>query len=304
MILLLTLTAHADGFGSAQLIAGSPDDDSFTGCLASDGCRDSFLRFLGESMMEQGFTMQSHPLILTPLVSGRLGTAVGGSLSTFPFEPPAVNLSGKEENTQFSPVFPRISAGRIAEIGTHRVGMGFSALPPIPVGGARALELGMEGAVVDQLGWGVELDLMFLQAHAPITATQEQLDDRDSFSNSDNLDPELYEERCGASGCTDVFTMSSMGLRGGRVWHLPSGLSPYAKAGVSLLYERLYVMYDETTWGLLAVQPSLHGGTGFQLGESVHLAAGASAALQQPNQSESGTIGVFYKLEGAAAWIF
>jgi hypothetical protein len=52
------------------------------------------------------------------------------------------------------------------------------------------------------------------------------------------------------------------------------------------------------------LQPTIHGGAGWRLGEHVHLALGASAALQQPNQSEEDRIGAFFKLDGSAAWVF
>ncbi len=305
--MLVTNPALADGFGSAKLLDGTPADQSFVDCLESDGCRQSFLRFLSESMLEQGFTMQGLSMSLSPLAHDRDGFVIGGSLATFPFGDPATNLSGKEENTQFSPVFPRINAGIVTQTPDRRYALGGSFLPPIPVGGASALEIGVEGGVVlagpGEPGVGVEAELTFVSANAPITATDEQLEDRDSFSNPDNLDPDRYEEVCGSEGCLDTFTMANLELRGGYGF-VVGDLRPYARLGVTMVSERLYVMYDDTTWGLWSLQPAVHVGSGWQPGENLHLGLGGSLALQQANQSESNSVGVFYTLEGAAAWRF
>ena len=305
--LLLTMTAHADGFGSARLLDGQPNDQNFIDCLDTDNCRQSFLRFLTESMMEQGFTMQGLSLGLSPLAHDRDGFVLGGAIATFPFGAPATNLSGKEENTQFSPVFPRINAGFISQSDDRRVAVGASFLPPIPVGGASALQLGVEGGIVfagpEASGLGIEAEATLVSASAPITATDEQLADRDSYSNPDNLDPDTYEDVCGAEGCIDTFTMANLELRAGYGWVI-GDFRPYARAGVTLVNEWLHVMYDDTTWGIFAVQPAVHAGSGWQSGDNLHLGLGGSVALQQANQSEANTLGVFYTLEGAASWVF
>ena len=92
-------------------------------------------------------------------------------------------------------------------------------------------------------------------------------------------------------------------MRGGYGW-AAGAWAPYVKGGLTVVNERLYVQYDDTTWGIFALQPSLHAGTGWQPLPHLHLALGASAALKQANQSESERIGAFWKLEGAAAWVF
>ena len=304
---LLASSAHADGFGSARLIDGQPVDDSFVSCLESDGCRQSFLRFLSESMLEQGFAMQGFSLSASPLAHDREGFVLGGSLATFPFGDAATNLSGKEENTQFSPVFPRINAGYLSQTDDRRTAIGGSFLPPIPVGGASALELGLEAGMVlagpDEPGIGLEAEFTFIRANAPITATEEQLDDSENFSNADNLTQETYDEVCGTEGCLDTFTEANLELRGGYGWVM-GDFRPYARLGVTVLNEWLYVMYDDTTWQIFSLQPAAHVGSGWQPGEHFHLGLGGSVALQQANQSESESVGVFYTFEGSAGWLF
>ena len=305
--------APGNGFGSARLVDGSPD---FSECIEGGGtCQDDFYAFLSESMLAQGLTMQDHALSTSTLTHRRTGWTVGGSLGTFPSGPPPENLSGKEENTQYSPVFPRLTAGWMdGDTSTAQGAVGLSFTPPIPVQGARALGLGLNGAftrgAATSVRLGLESDLSFIRANAPIAATEDQVADRDSFSNPSNLNPAQFDEVCGedvragAGGCIDTYTLLNFSVRVGQSWHTASGLTPYLKAGATLVNEWLYIKYDDTTWGLTAIQPTVHAGSGWTLGDHMFLAAGGTAALRQANQSEAGTTGVFYTFEGAAAWAF
>ncbi|MEL6343304.1 MAG: hypothetical protein AAFV53_09205 [Myxococcota bacterium] len=297
-----TAAAQDGGFGAARLADGTPE---FENCF-NGSCGDDFFRFLSESMIEQGFAMQNHSLANSPLTNHRSGVIVGASAATFPFEEEPTNLSGKQENTSFSPVFPRISVGYNAE---ENYGVGVFFLPPIPVGGASALQLGAEGGYrfndAGESGFGVEGDFTFLRARAAIVASQEQFDNAEAGGYENNLNPETFEENCSdEDGCIDTFSTYNVGIRAGYSWFIGNGLVPYVKGGVAVLNESLFVEYDETTWTLFAIQPSLHGGVAYQPGDNLHLALGASTALQQANQNEDDTIGLFYKLEGSVAWAF
>lgn len=316
LVVALNAVAHAEappeGFGSARLVSGSPD---FRGCITGGGtCQQSFFRFLSHSMLEQGFAMQHHGLLASPLNNRREGFAVGGDLATFPFAPPRENLSGKQENTQFSPVFPQASVAWLSP-GTARGqgGVGLSVLPPVPVGGASALSLAVDGGwawgAADGTRWSVEGTLSYVRATAPIVATEDQVADRDSFTNPDNLDPERFAEVCGedvdagAGGCLDTYVLLNTGLRAG--WSPRFGTwAPYSKVGLTLVTNRLDVKYDGTSWGLVAVQPSVHLGTSWLPGDHLVVGAGVSAALQQANQNEADRLGLFSTLEGAAGWRF
>lgn len=296
--------AQDSGFGGARLISGTPE---FGNCFNTD-CGPNFFRFLSESMVEQGFAMQSQSLAVSPLTNHQTGVVVGVDVATFPFEEEPTNLSGKQENTSFSPVFPSISVGWLSDSDT-RWGAGVFFLPPIPVNGASALQLGAEGGLSfageQESGWGVEADFTFVRARAAVVASQEQFDNRESGGFENNLQEDTFEENCGdEDGCIDTFTTTNLGLRAGYAWYVGPGLTPYVKGGVAVLNERLDVEYDQTTWGLFGIQPSVHGGVGYQPGDNLHLGLGASAALQQANQSEEDSVGVFYKLEGSVAWAF
>jgi hypothetical protein len=266
-------------------------------------------------MVEQGFAMQSNGLSNTPLSERRAGISVGGQVSTFPFSPPRENLSGKEENTSFSPVFPRLEVGYTTAL-TERSqrSLGLHLLPPLRVNGASALlvavEAGQSWGDGEGRRLGLEADLSYLRALAPITATEEQLSQRDEWSNPDNLDPEQFEAVCGsdvaegAAGCIDRFSFVNVGLRAGWSDAVGESLFPYAKAGLNVVNERMFVKYDGTTWGLFALQPSLHGGVVWAPGEAARLGLGGSTALRQRNQSTEDRFGLLETIEGSAGWHF
>ena len=313
---LWTQTATAappEGFGSAQLVDGRPD---FAGCIEGGGdCQRDFYRFLSASMIEQGFAMMANGLSAGPLVETAPGWTVGGQLSTFPFAPPRENLSGKQENTSFSPVFPRIelmwteaaAQGRQRSLGGH-------LLPPVPVNGASALLVGLEGGVAwpgpGRQRRGVDATLSALRAKAPIVATTDQLADRESWSNPDNLDPDQFQAACGedvakgAAGCIDRFSDLTLGVHGGVAWALPHGLSPQLKLGLNVVYQQLYVKYDDTTWGLFALQPSAHAGLSWAPGEHLRLGLGGTGAVRQAKQYEDDKGGLLGTVEGSAGWHF
>jgi hypothetical protein len=301
-----------EGFGAARLISGSPD---FQNCIQGDGdCQANFYRFLGNSMLEQGFAMQHQPLLSSPLSDDRAGFVVGGDLTTFPFAAPRENLSGKQENTSFSPVFPQLVVGwRGAGDESGQTAVGLSFLPPVPVQGASALSLSVDGGRAwggpEALRFGLEGGLSFVRALAPIVATTDQLENRDQFDNPDNLDPEVFARVCGpdvadgASGCIDRFRLLNLELRAGL--SLPLGaFRPFAKLGLTLVNERLDVKYDATAWGVTALQPAVHGGCTWAPGEHIRLALGGSLGLLQGNQSEDHRAGLLGKLVGAAGWAF
>ena len=103
MLTLILFSPAFAGFGQTSLSQGTPE---FANCLDSSNCQSNFYRFLTHSMMEQGFTIESKSLLSNPALSTQNGIILGSSISTFPFSSPPENLSGKEENTSFSPVFP------------------------------------------------------------------------------------------------------------------------------------------------------------------------------------------------------
>lgn len=284
--------------GEAHLVAGEPD---FTGCLESPSCAEAFYRFLGQSMTEQGFTFQHDALLTSATIDPTPGFVVGAMIDTFPLGPPPENLSGKEENTQFSPVLPRFVGGwRSGKEGVVS-GAGAFFLPPIPVGGASALVAGVDLSVSRPLGEtriGLEGDFTYTRARAPIVATPDQLEDRENWNNPDNLDPDQFAEICGEAGCKDTFVVTNLGVR--TAVAVPAGpVVAWGKLGLAYVNERLHVQYDDTTWALAGLQPSVHLGGSLPIG-IVNLVGGGVVAYKPPVWSESDQAGVYWKLEGAA----
>jgi len=289
------------------IVEGNPE---FAGCINGGGaCADNFYRFLGLSMAEQGFTFQNDPQLLSPTLSRRDGWTVGALLTTFPFSPPRANLSGKEENTSYSPVLPRLFGGWKGEAGSGILGVGAFFLPPIPVGGASALIAGVETGygipIGEKVRVGPEVDFTYTRARAPIVASEEQYEARDDFDNPNNLDPEVYEAVCLPDGCVDTFSIANAGLRVAASVQV-GPLAPYVKVGINTVTERLYVQYDDTTWGLGGVQGVGHLGSLLMIGDHVDLALGAAFGLRPAslNEDPNGGAGLYSKVQGSAAWSF
>jgi len=292
-----------NGFGSFGLVDGNP---SFRGCLNGEQCADNFFKFLNQATLEQGFAMQGGTPLSSSAVNHQEGWAVGGMLQTFPFAPPRTNLSGKTENTQFSPVMPKLAVARLWDAGERHIGVGLTALPPIKVKGASALVVGLNGAVAwDTEGGrlGLEADLSVVQAKAPISASDEQMGDSDQFADG-HLDRATADENCDAdTGCIDTFTMANLELLARWGWAVGDSLVPYAAVGITVLNERLHIQYDDTAWSAFGLQPTVHLGGAWTPGDAIFLSTGTSIALRQGNQSPDG-LGIFYRIEGSAAYRF
>ncbi len=308
--MMLSLIALLAGSASAQslaeLVDGSPE--FLESCLEDpddSGCSDRFYRFLTSSMVAQGFTFQQVPQLSSPLVNRVSGLNLGVMLDTFPFSPAPENLAGKPENTKYSPVLPRLVAGWTGGEGT-RLGAGVFALPPVPIQGASALVAGADAGAAWDLGAttvGVEGDVTFTRARAPIVASEEQYANREDYGN--NLKEETYEAVCAPApdGCIDVFTVMSPSLRAGASWTF-GDLTPSVRLGGTYVNQRLYVMYDDTTWRVRGLQLSAHLGAALALSEQLHLSLGTSYAWRPAAISESEQAGLLFKAQGAAGWIF
>lgn len=306
-MLLALLGTLALAQSPAELIDGNPE---FEGCLGSQGCRDLFYGFLSESMVEQGFTFQPEAALTAPTIHRGEGGIVGVRLTTFPLGPPPENLSGKEENTSPVPVLPRLVGGWTGPVADEvHLGVGGSVLPPVPVAGASALAVSADGAlafdVSDRVRIGPELDLGYSRARAAIVASEEQYEARDDFDNPSNLLPETYEAVCepAPNGCIDTFTVATAGLRVAASVDVGEGFAPYARLGLGWVDQRLWVMYDDTTWRVRGLQPTLGLGSTWshEGGAIAHL--GATAAPRWASISEEGA-GLLFRAQGAFGWRF
>lgn len=301
MLFFLLNIAQAGVF-QASLVKGAPE---FTGCLDSDNCASDFHQFLTHSMMEQGMSMQSHTILSTPLLSvSEGGIFAGAGVHSFPFSSPQENLSGKEENTSFSPVFPSIELGKVSEKKSYSLKL----LPPVPVQGASAFLLSgnISRLLQQEDNWKRSLDteLGLVRARAPITASEEQLEDRDSFDNPDNLLEDTYNENC-PDGCIDTYYHASLEFRIGQSWQVSSLLQPYVQLGSNIIYENLFVQYDQTGWALWSIQPTLRSGLGLQfLDGNLQAMIGGMVTPKYPSQDRDGKLGIFYTTQGQIGYLF
>ena len=154
---LALLTALAFGQSSATLTDGTPE----FGCTAPDACP-QFYSFLSHAMVEQGFALEHVDTGAPAYHLPYAGLRLGGSFATFPFTGARENLSGKEENTEFSPVLPRLQLGGSQLVGDWVVSADLALTPPVPVGGASAfvasMTLGAGRAVHARVRIGGELE--------------------------------------------------------------------------------------------------------------------------------------------------
>ena len=293
MIISLFLSiAHAK-FGQTTLSAGSPD---FKDCLDNSNCIDDFYRFLTHSMLEQGFAIEGRSLLANPALTKQENFVFGTSITTFPFSPPQKNLSGKEENTSFSPVFPRFHGHYIQDDKKNSYGIGI--LPPIPIKGASVLFTSLHYVRLISPQNTFQIDGSFAHILAPITASEEQFEDKENFSNPDNLNDSLYQERCASqeNGCIDQYNIVHTSGSWLHTWTTTKTIQPYTQLGVTALYERLYVMYDDTTWEIFSLQPVGTGGVSWS-NQNYFCSIGASLAPQFPQQNRDSNFGAFYRLD-------
>jgi hypothetical protein len=293
-------------FGQMELQNGTPE---FESCLKSDDCASRFYRFFSESTLAQGFAMQDVSPLVSALHSPQPGGTAGIQIQTFPLGPPPKNLAGKEENTQFSPVFPKLLLGYRWQHEDTTFGSGLSFFPPIPIQGASAMQVGLQGSYGRNIQegphrWGLDLEFTFVQAHAPVTASKDQFDGREEGGFEDNLKEDAFMANCDVEiGCTDIFTVANLSLTSGLRWALAEKMGLFAGAGFTWLNEFFQVEYDDTTWALMGLQPFVQSGIHWEPTKHWNLLLEGRCALKQENQSTSG-MGVFYRFGLAGGYHF
>ena len=298
---------ESPGFGGVRLVEGTVD---FEDCLQVPACASDFYRFLGQGTLEQGFAMEGASVATSAIVNRHTGWVAGGLLHTFPFAGPRENLSGKEENTQFSPVFPKILGGKRFDRDQMHYALGVTMLPPVPVNGASALNLGVDASMAKTLvdgstRVGVDLDFTFVRARAPVVASKDQMESAEEDGYEDNVSREVFESRCDPdSGCVDTFTIANLTVLGGISWKVSDVWFPYLRGGLAITNEFLYVQYDDSHWRQFGVQPQAQGGTAWAPADALFLSLGGAMGLKQANQNPADKVGLFYKITGAAAYQF
>jgi hypothetical protein len=298
MVHLILLSSAFANFGQTTLSSGEPE---FADCIDNDNCKTNFYQFLTHSMLEQGFTIESRSLLSNPALTKQDGFLLGTSISTFPFSPPQKNLSGKEENTSFSPVFPRF---HLHNKKTERTSYGFSVLPPIPIQGASALFTSFHYNYLFTTNNTINIDGSLAHIKAPITASEDQFENKDSFDDPNNLNDDTYQERCGQDGgCLDQYNILHFSSKWTHSWDFDKAYKPYSQIGLTFLYQRLYVMYDDTTWNIISLQPVVSGGIAFDKSPFFGT-LGVHMAPQFPRQHRDGTFGLFYSVETQLGFYF
>jgi len=296
VIWTLLWSASAFAQGQADRVGGEPE---FSNCVDNADCYGTFLSFLSSSMSEQGFSMAQHGTLINAGLPAN-GVLIGGQLDTFPLNPPRSNLAGKEENTSFSPVLPKIPIGARTDVGEARLAGGLFFTPPFKVQGASALVLGGEASMAwvagDKLHVGPEVSFTFVEANAPIAATPDQ-----AASSPGNVKPETYAAVCEPkpNGCIDTFTLMEGSARAAFTWDVGQGFHPFGKVGVGWTHQRLHIEYDDTTWRLRGVQPHVQAGIAARH-QRLEGAISTAMAPRWAHLSE-GAGGLFFKLQAAGA---
>lgn len=292
------------------LDAGLIDENFAAQVRNEEGAARSFIQLTAFGMAEQSFTLQ-HGSSPSSVFSGeQSGTRVGLQLVTFPFVAQE-NLLGKEENTGFSPVLPRLTVGMQRTQGDWLLSVGGSAVPPISVQGGGAFVVGSDVAVARQLAGGLrvglELEASVGQAVAPVTVPKAAYEEALATGSDDfaNVDAERYNEVCAPQtyGCLDTLTFKHGSARLVVSKSLGTRWTPYLGAGIQGTSERFDVQVDLSSYRLSGIMPQLGLGTGIALPQGVVGRVGAMLAWAgSPSFPDGGT--VLYRLELGASYGF
>jgi hypothetical protein len=266
-----------------------------------------FFAFLGNGIAEQSFTLRHQSTQGSAAMYGPTGLQLGGGLDTFPFSKPQKNLVGKEENTQFSPVMPRLMVAWTERRGRVGWGIGMSLTPPVPVQGASALVAGLSGSTGLDLGerWrvGAELDVTVGRAGAPVAASTDQ---KESGELEANTDAARYDAVCAPQeyGCVDVLSLREGGLRLVGTWKASEVVQPYVKLGAETISNDFFVQVDVSTWRLQGVLPDLSLGANLLPTEHLHGLVGGTFAYLPDEIATYDRIPLLYRFDASVAYVF
>jgi CBS domain-containing protein len=278
--LALLVTGLALSQSKPDLIDG---DSLLVDCLADESCGDYITGILGENMAEFGFALQFDPIATSALAGRGVGVVTEVHIDT-------VVLGEGNDATKMlliPPIIPRIAVGYQLGSFTYdnpypQLSVGAFVLPPITILGDGVIfstggHVGASQPVVEHLVWaGVELDASWSHVGAPLVGTWAQL------QHLAPLEPYLVEGATDCAnigpGCLDSFNQSAFTLRGGMSLEPLAGAFFYGRLAAAVLRQRLFVVYDRTTWAVGGVQPQLQFGGGFRAGDKYQAAMGMSIA--------------------------
>lgn len=265
---------------------------------------EDFLKFLGQGMIEQAFSLQHASPQTSATLKGPQGLEVGVTLDTFPLSGAVTNLIGKAENTKFIPVLPRFDVGWSGKKGDYDYRVGWSWVPPMSVQGASAQVVGIDTSIArpvnERLKLGLELDYSNGHAIAPVTATPEQYE----AGQLPNVDPVRYEAICVPQefGCLDTLTLRHGYARLAAAYQL-SKMEPWMEVGVTHVWETFDVQVDLSSFRLTGFTPTAGVGLNLPLHDHLRTAVSTTVAYRPDSVSEEGA-GLLYRLEGGVSWVF
>ncbi len=282
MTIALTLLAASIAFAQSEpdLIEGK---SLLSGCLAKTACSDYITGILGENMAEYGFALQ-----FDPIATGALAGKGNGLVTEIHTDTVALGEGNDASKRLLIPPFiPRIAVGYQYGSFTYdnpypQLAFGAFLLPPIRILDDGVLfstgaHVGAAMPLVEHVIWGsLELDVSWAHVGAPLVGTEAQL------SQLAPLEPFLEEgaTKCPeiAAGCLDSFDQSAVTIRAGMSVEPFAGAFFYSRVGAAILRQRLFVVYDRTTWGVGGVQPQMQFGGGFRAGDKYQMSMGMSVA--------------------------
>lgn len=276
-----------------------------------------FINLTAHGMVEQAFTLQANPMQGSAALPGPAGIQLGLELVTFPLKPPTTNLLGKTENTGFSPVLPKLAVGYAhGDLNRDKVAFsaGYSLVPPITIEGAYALVHGLEATVgyhySEKMKLGLEADLSFGRAIAPVTVPKDQYEASQAADPSDpiaddfdNVDPVRYEEVCApqAYGCLDTLGILHGSLRAVATFPISKVAQPYVRLGVEGIHDTFDVEIDASKYLLQGLMPQLGVGANLTLAPKLRATVGALSAYATPvTAKDSGAF--LFRFELGASW--
>ena len=280
LIALALLSTLALAQTAPQLVDG---DSLLEGCLADDACNEYIVGILGENMAEYGFALQFDPVATGALAGKGMGLVTEVHIDT-------VVLGEGNDATKrllIPPLVPRFAVGYQLGSFTYdnpypQFSFGAFMLPPVRILSDGVLfSIGANaGAAIplyEHLLWGaLEVDGSWAHVGAPLVGTEAQL------SQLDPLKPyiEPRASDCGviSSSCLDSFNQSAFTLRAGLSVEPLAAIFFYGRLAAAILNQRMFVVYDRTTWTITGVQPQAQFGGGLRAGDKYQLAMGMSVA--------------------------
>lgn len=277
-----------------------------------------FINLTAHGMVEQAFTLQANGVQGSAALPGPAGFQLGLELVTFPLKAPTQNLLGKTENTGFSPVLPKLAIGYARgdlNRDTLAFSGGYSLVPPITVEGANALVHGLELSVgynySPKVKLGLEADVSFGRAIAPVTVPKDQYEASQAADPSDpiaddfaNVDPERYAEVCEPQefGCLDTLGILHGTLRAIATFPISAVAQPYVRLGVQGIHDTFDVEIDGSKYLLSGLMPQV--GVGANLTLNPHLRAGVGALAAYATPVTAKDPGAFlFRFELGASWV-